>query len=84
VWVAYKNATADAFHNVYLSDIKSKHFSNALRDSSVYVSVSKLQPTGQMRPAKPFHPLREAMLSMMKNIMLKKMQNVFTKNLLIW
>ena len=29
--------------------------------------VSKLQPAGQMRPAKPFHPAREAILSMIKN-----------------
>jgi len=33
--------------------------------------VSKLQPTGQMRPAKPFHPAREAVLSMMKKIKLR-------------
>jgi len=34
--------------------------------------VSKLQSAGQMRPAKLFHPAREAILSMMKKIMLKK------------
>ena len=28
--------------------------------------VSKLRPAGQIRPAKPFHPAREAVLSMMK------------------
>jgi len=28
--------------------------------------VSKLRPAGQMRPAKPFYPAREAILSMMK------------------
>jgi len=28
--------------------------------------VSKLRPAGQMRPAKPFHPARVAILSMMK------------------
>jgi len=85
VWVAYKNATADAFHSVYFSDIKSKHCSNALRDSSVCISVSKLRPAGQIRPAKPFHPLHEAILSMMKKIMLKKkLRNVLMINLFIW
>jgi len=34
VQALYKNAVAVAFHSV---DIKSKHISNALRDSSVYV-----------------------------------------------
>jgi len=29
--------------------------------------VSKLRPAGQMRPAKPFHPARKAILSMIKN-----------------
>jgi len=28
--------------------------------------ASKLRPTDQMRPVKPFHPAREAILSMMK------------------
>jgi len=28
--------------------------------------VSKVRPAGQIRPAKPFHPAREAVLSMMK------------------
>ena len=46
-------------------------------------AVSKLRPAGQMRPAKSFHPAREAILSMMKKIMLKKTANVFTKNLSI-
>jgi len=39
VQVAYKNATADAFHSVYFSDIKYKYFPNALRDSSVYILI---------------------------------------------
>jgi len=29
--------------------------------------VSKLRPAGQIRPAKPFHPAREDILSIMKN-----------------
>ena len=41
--------------------------------------VSKLRPTGQMRPAKPFHPAREAISSMMK-----KLYAGLKKNLLIW
>jgi len=35
---------------------------------SCSTGVSKLQPAGQMRPAKTFHPAREAVLSMMKKI----------------
>jgi len=32
----------------------------------IYNRDSKLQPTAQMRPAKPFHPAHKAILSMMK------------------
>jgi len=45
VQVAYKNAAAVAFHSV--NDIKSKHFSNVLRDSRVYIISCMCQPVAQ-------------------------------------
>ena len=45
--------------------------------SSTKAGVSKPRPTGQIRPAKPFHQAREDILSIMKN-------NIFRKNMLIW
>jgi len=42
--VAYKNANALAFHSI---DIKNKHFSNTLRDFSLYVISYKRQPVAQ-------------------------------------
>jgi len=39
--VEYKNATAVAFHTVF-NDMKSKDFSNASSDSSIYVISSLL------------------------------------------
>jgi len=41
------------------------------RSSQFTEGVSKLRPAGQMRPAKPFHPAREAVLSKIKNVLRK-------------
>ena len=43
-----------------------------------WTRVSKLQPTSQIRLAKPFHPTRQNILSLMKKF------TIFTKNMLIW
>jgi len=62
--------TNDSYSNLYyrvgrLDDLIVLH-------QSIMTGVSKLQPTGQMKPAKPFHPAREAILSMVKKIMFMK------------
>jgi len=47
------------FSLVSIENLSKMHPSSA--------GVSKLRPADQMRPAKPFHPAREAILFMMKN-----------------
>ena len=56
------------------------HSSNDLEfviDRTFRAGVTKLRPTGQIRPAKPFHPARVDILPMRKN-------NITKENLLIW
>ena len=60
------------FQQDYFPCLSSKKVKTVFRKQKLNVldwpgaGVFKLRPAGQMRPAKPFHPAREAILSMMK------------------
>jgi len=58
------------FHHFMRFTIKSRFcffkFYTTLSLRFVYPGVSKLRPSGQIRPAKPFHPTRKVILLIMK------------------
>jgi len=68
-----------------ISNDKSFHGSTfqAQRFHDVIFGVTKLRPTGQIRPSKPFDPTREVFHAAEKAFCHRWKSNIFTKNLWI-